>query len=590
MRKRDKIKNITEVNLRLENYSTKIVSFVKEEVDPRKVKVPGLDTNDAGTRAGRADFLINSVKKSLRSLGIDPDDLDKQKTIEQLKVAPFGFIFSLIWPKENVWGEKEYVTISKDGKEIDLSRIDTRAKIKNENYNGGIILSTKMGLDIAFIEQKELERTLGDGNAKLPPGKDGFNLKRLLEEGVIYKVKIDPSDVVIGSESEETIDSQTDDNVPVPEEVASGKNRNEIFRLLLKNFGGYEGAVVYGDGFDSAEKVKEYGKIQRAVKSGKLDKAELKKFRENINRDSYSMMISNLRKSFPNTFLSKLSKAFPEFEIKFNKESVDESFDLNDILTEEEKSSKYKRWDIVFPNKVVGGKTVDSLDKNIREFMASVKKWFAVPVVAPDGKKRSYNISYNKDVVNNYWSNYYGSKKESTLSMGNILLEIIKEETRSIDSKTKNYPDYFLLKIENGGLQTVDEGRDDIESRKSGKGKQGGFVDAVVVDLGKEFIGTEKEIKGSFKIRPGYTNAINKKIINNPLDVDLDIIISGGKVTGGEIKIKDEVDISKLLNEIIKKGGMKYKRSEQNKKEIVFYYNSQLPISQRINNIWMENN
>ena len=84
--------------------------------------------------------------------------------------------------------------------------------------------------------------------------------------------------------------------------------------------------------------------------------------------------------------------------------------------------------------KVVGGKTIDNLDKNVREFMVAVKKWFAVPVKGPDGKKRSYSISYDEDKVNQYWGNFYGTKTESKLTLSNILMEMLKEED---DTKCK---------------------------------------------------------------------------------------------------------------------------------------------------------
>ena len=100
---------------------------------------------------------------------------------------------------------------------------------------------------------------------------------------------------------------------------------------MLNKFGGFNGNIVYGDGFKSIEQAREYSKLQKAVKSGNVDKSKLKEFREKANRDVYSMMIANLRKSFPKTFLEKLSKAFPEFNITFSKESMDENCFKNKV-------------------------------------------------------------------------------------------------------------------------------------------------------------------------------------------------------------------------------------------------------------------
>jgi len=362
----------------LNGYKKKLTSreYIISEDDPKfignkKTKVSGLDTDDAGNAAGRADFLAKQVRDNLGKLGFDLDSLNKQKTIAQLLPAPFGFGFSLMWPKENEWGERGFVT-NIDGKEI-KEQISTRAKVKNPNADGGLILTVKDGYDVYFFDEKELNRTLGSGSsggAKLPPGKKGENYKRLLEEGITYKVKIDKS-IAIGEGDEEGDDVG---DIPIPEEIASGKNRNEIFRLLLNKFGGFNGNIVYGDGFKSIEQAREYSKLQKAVKSGNVDKSKLKEFREKSNRDVYSMMIANLRKSFPKTFLEKLSKAFPEFNITFSKESMDENVSKIKLL-EEDNPDKNKRWDMVFPGSVIGGKTIETLDKNVREFMVAVKKW-----------------------------------------------------------------------------------------------------------------------------------------------------------------------------------------------------------------------
>lgn len=568
-------------------FGASINELFKDKTKPENVKVPGLDTDDSGASAGRADFLIGQIKNNLRGLGFDVNDLDKQKTIAQLIPSPFGLKFSLIWPKENEWGEKSYVTLSVNGQSLEALNIDTRAKVKEPNANGKLVLSTKLGPDIIFIDPKELERTLGGGEGKLPPGKKGENYKRLLEEGVTYKVQID-SDIIVGGESSTTTEEEPIVDIPIPEEVASGKNRNEIFRLLLKGFGKYSGEVVYGDGFSDPEMARTYTKLQRDVRAGKEDKEKLKEFREKANRDSYSMMVSNLRKSFPNNFLTSLSKAFPEFNIKFSKQSVGESLNSEPLL-EEENKDKYKRWNLVFPSKVVGGKTVDNLDKNIREFMAAIKKWFAVSVMGPDGKKRSYNIDYDEDKVNQYWSSFYGTQKESKLTLSNILMEMLKEE-KVINNETENFPEYFLLKILPGGLETVDEGSEEVESRSKGvKTKKSDFIDAVIVKAGSEYDKkTGKIVGGPFSLQPGYAN-MEKTASDKESGADLNIGYEGEKVTNGTIKISgNPKGINELLNDIIKKGDMRIKKSQKDGDYIILYYPSQTAVGDRINNTWGE--
>lgn len=549
------------------------------DVDPTKQKVPGLDTDDTGAAAGRADYLLKSVKSRLRRLGFDLDDLDKQKTIQQLLAGPFGFTFTLFWPKKNEWGERGKITNLEGIGEI-KSPLKTRAKVKNPNANGGLILTVKDGFDVYFFDEAELSRTLGGGEGKLPPGKKGENFRRLLEEGVTYKVKID-KDIIIQDDEESGEEEEKD--VPVPEEIASGKNRNEIFRLLLKQFGDFSGNVVYGDGFKTAEQAREYSKLQRAVKAGKEDKSKLKEFREQAGRDAYSMMISNLRKSYPTNFMQKLSKAFPEFNIKYTKESVEES--VNPIITEEENSDKYKRWSLLFSNKVIGNKNIDSLDKNIREFMAAVKKWFAVPVKI--GKKsHSYNISYDEDKVNAYWNNFYGTKKESKISLFNVLSEMIKEEQGV-------KPDYVLLKIENGGLETQDEGEEEVESRKKGETKKkGGFVDAILVKAGREFDTKTGEISGNFDLQPGYANLKGvgeKAATDEKSKAKINIKYKGDKVTSGTIEIEgNPSNINKVINDVIKSGEMKIKKSQKDGEFIILSYPSQTSVGERVNNTWQQ--
>jgi len=561
-------------------------AYKNEMITEKRVKVPGIEKN-APTSAGKGYSNMDVVKQNLRSLGFDVDDLAKQKTIAQLMAAPFGFKFSLIWPEENEWGEKSFVTLSINGKPIEAERLDTRAKVSNPDSNGKLILETKLGPSIIFIDPKELERTLGGDAGKLPPGKKGEGYKRMLEEGVTYKVQVDSDVILSGEGNEEESTEKTEKEVPIPEEIASGKNRNEIFRLLLKGFGKYNGAVVYGDGFKDPEMAKEYSKLQREVQKGNASKDDLKEFREKSGRDSYSMMISNLRKSFPNNFLKNLSKAFPEFNIQFTKQNVEENYTLSE---DEENKDKYKRWNLVFPGKVVGGQTLDNLDKNVREFMVAVKKWFAVPVKGPDGKKRSYSISYDEDKVNQYWNNFYGTKTESKLTLSNILMEMLKEEDDTNGGKTVK-PDYLLLKILPGGLQTIDEGQEEVESRAQG-GSKGGrkqLIDALLVEAAAFFKEGEdgKINQNDLNVLPGYSNdkTYSDKKGKSNLNIEY---TKDGKVTKGVITIKNNTKLSNLLTEVIKDGDMKIKKSKSDGKYIILYYPSQTEVSNKINNTWGE--
>lgn len=574
----------------IKDYKNKLTSRedIISEDDPKllynkKTKVPGLDTDDSANAAGRADFLTKQVRDNLGKLGFDLDGLKKQKTIAQLLPAPFGFRFSLMWPKENEWGEKGYVS-NIDGKEIEET-IETKAKVKNPNADGGLILTVKDGYDVYFFDEKELNRTLGsgDGSAKLPPGKKGENYKRLLEEGITYKVKIDKSITVGGG-----TDDQDGGDIPIPEEIASGKNRNEIFRLLLNKFGGFDGSVVYGDGFKSIEQAREYSKLQKAVKSGKVDKSKLKEFREKANRSDYSMMVSNLRKSFPNTFLSKLSKAFPEFKIGFSKEGLGEGLSKTTLL-EEENVDMGKRWGMVFPSGVVGQETIEGLDKNVIKFMSAVKKWFAVPVKGFGGKSRSYTVNYDKDSVNAYWNKFYGNKNESKIYLSNVLLEMIKEEGENEDGKKEVKPDYVLLKILSGGLSTIDEDNASVEERKSGKTKKGGFIDAIIVKAASELNKKNNKLFGGpFEIKPGFSN-LDKTASEKKAKIELNLTYDGDKITDGTLDIKDNPSgLNELLNKVISSGNMRVKVSDTDKDYIILYYPSKTAIASRINNTWKE--
>lgn len=553
-----------------------------------KTKVPGVDKEDAASSAGRAHFLLKNVRDNLRSLGFTVSDLDKQKPIALLNVAEFGLKFSLLWPQENEWGEKSYVKLSINGNPVDGDRISTRARVKDPNNKGRLILSTKLGPDIIFIEPKELLGTYGSGEGKLPSGKKGENYRRMLEEGETYKIQID-SDVIVGGTSEEGGEEEIKE-VPIPEEISSGKNRNEIFRLLLKGFGKYNGPVVYGDGFKSIEDARTYGKLQRAVKAGKEDKEKLKNFRDKAGRGNYNMMVANLRKSFPNNFLTNIRKAFPEFNIQFTKQKVEENYSPQTLL-EEDNVDKYKRWDFIFPSRIVGEKTIDNLDMNIREFMVAIKKWFAVPVMGRDGKKRSYNVDYDEDKVNQYWETFYGKKNESKLSLFNILNEMLIKEEQTIDRSTPKFPDFFLLKIENGGLVTIDESEEAVEAReKGGDTNKEGFIDAIIVKTDNLFDINGKEFnKNNLEVKPGYANsgkaATDKK---GKININIEYKSSGSgifEVTKGKMEIKGENQINLLLDQIIKEGNMKIKKSQKDSNYTIFYYPSS-DLDKKINYTW----
>ena len=324
-----------------------------------------------------------------------------------------------------------------------------------------------------------------------------------------YDIGLKLSDVVgqdDGGGEEDTNDTDNTE-VAIPKEISSGKNRNEIFRLLLNTFGGYNGSIVYGDGFKSLEDSREYGKLQRAVKAGKQDKSKLKEFRESSGRDKYSMMISNLRKSYPKNFMSNLEKAFPEFNISYSKESMDESF-IRTPLMEEENNDKYKRWSLVFPGKVISKTVIDELDKNIKEFMAAVKKWFAVPVRIGN-KKHSYTINYDTKKVSSYWNKFYGAKKESKLTLFNILNEVVGGVLNEDNEKERG--ELIFNKIFIKGMKKAQQSQDsDID------------IDVVNATGGGKPIRVD-----DFKISDSYINKIKEEAKKFPIvDTEINDIVN----------------------------------------------------------------
>ena len=348
----------------------------------------------------QAMFMGNLAVDNLQNMGVRVSDIDDQDTIDSYKaLKTFPFSFSINKPIGGFFNDE-----SKD--------INGKASVdQRSNAKKFIIYFTHKGEDGLVVytinfSPKTLQKNLKGTAFDLP----------MLIKNEDYEVKIS-----IGGEGDkegQEGEGQEGEGPSVPPEIK--KNRNEIFRLLLKNYGKHDGSVVYGDGFKKIEEAREYAKLQRAVKKGDVDKSKLKEFRNKSSRDNYSMMIANLRKAYPTNFFKKLEKAFPEFNITYTKQ-MDESY-----LLEVENTDKYKRWKMVFGN-VISNDVIDTLDENIREFMLATKKWFAVPIKYR-GKVQSYKIDFNGDKVNDYWSKFYGTKKESVLSIGSILEDVLNEK------------------------------------------------------------------------------------------------------------------------------------------------------------------
>ena len=397
-----------------------------------KLKTKSVTGDDAAHAAAKASVSIDSIKDRLVSLGVSTQNISDQNTIDFYKaLKEFKFTFNLNkaipgffdGQKSNIKGmasvdqrsnAKKFVMYfthnkEKSGEGGAVYRINFHTKTLQKNLRG-----TEITLPM-LIENNEYKVRISLKNISSDGGWGDPGTQEPSKEGNEEPIKdIDPND----------------DNPPVPPEIK--KNRNEIFRLLLKNYGGYNSKVVYGDGFYDQKEAAEYQKLMRSQKKGEVEKSELESFRKKSSRDDFSMMIAGLRKSFPTTFLKKLDKAFPEFNLSYKKE-MGESFDI--LLEEDKNVDKYKRWSIVF-GKSVGKSTIDELDKNIRGFMAAVKKWFASPITYR-GKTQSYNISFDGDKVNQYWKNFYGSKKES-ISMFGILDDLLLEKKKEI-SKSDEY-------------------------------------------------------------------------------------------------------------------------------------------------------
>ena len=375
------------------------------------------NTDDSGLShaIAQAMFSADQATSNLRDMDITISDISDQDTIDYYKaLKTFPFVFSINKPIKGFF----------NGESQDISgqaSVDQRS-----NMNKFIIYfthKTDQGNIVYRISfsPKTLQKNLKGTAFDLPMliKNETYDVRISLKEGSEGGQEGEGQEGGQEGEGEGQEGGQEGDTGPtIPPEIK--KNRNEIFRLLLKNYGNYDGAVVYGDGFKKIEDAREYAKLQKAVKNGEVDKSKLKEFREKSSRDNYSMMISNLRKSYPSNFFKKLEKAFPEFNITYTKQ-MDEAY-----ILEVDNPDKYKRWKMVFGN-VVSNEVIDTLDKNIRDFMLAVKKWFAVPIKYR-GKVQSYKIDFNGDKVNDYWNKFYGNKQESILSIGSILEDVLNEK------------------------------------------------------------------------------------------------------------------------------------------------------------------
>ena len=366
----------------------------------------------------QAMFSGDLAVANLQNMGVRVSDIDDQDTIDSYKaLKTFPFSFSI---NKSIAGFFNGESKDIQGK----ASVDQRSNAKkfiiyftHKGEKGEVVYTINFSpktlqknlkgtaFDLPMLiknEDYEVKISIGGEGDKEGEGQEGEGQEGEGQEG----------------EGQEGEGQEGDVGPAIPPEIK--KNRNEIFRLLLKNYGKHDGAIVYGDGFKKIEEAREYAKLQRAVKKGDVDKSKLKEFRNKSSRDNYSMMIANLRKAYPTNFFKKLEKAFPEFNITYTKQ-MDEGY-----LMEVDNADKYKRWKMVFGN-VISNDVIDTLDENIREFMLATKKWFAVPIKYR-GKVQSYKIDFNGDKVNDYWGKFYGTKKESVLSIGSILEDVLNEK------------------------------------------------------------------------------------------------------------------------------------------------------------------
>lgn len=576
--------------------------YIKEEPKGRKITVPGIQ-NDVDTTAdsvGRAEFLLKQVKGRLSGLGFDVDDLEKQKTIQQLMAAPFGFTFSLVWPEKNEWGEKGPVT-NINGKKI-KSRIDTRAKVVNPNKDGGLIIETKEpSLQIYFFDEKELNRTLGGGEGKLPPGKKGENFRRLLEEGVTYKVKINQPILrdtdVEGDKSEvgdeEDVDKEVNNNV-------DDENNVEILNI-------------------SKPKLEQLNKELEKLKkvSNRLGSLKLSKF---INNDTF------LKTFIMNVLNTKTSN------IKINGEPISvmiKKLKTNGLLEApksrniNQKTELPSGWENMvstfFERLFVLYSKLHKCCKGTSKTYEEIKKLFnLIFLIIKQGQSNIKDDQKIKKLskklvltVNNFISSLnkqnisFSNKKQNedilrdNTKLINELFSLLKEEDEEGETND-SYSDVILLKIMNGGLETIDEDEEVVADRKEGKTKSKFETDALIISNIGKFIkngNLEGVPNKEEKILPGAGNKVIPGLEDKHLMCDI-IKLSGegGTISNDseiKIKTKDGSDIEGLdelnrtINEVIKSGKMSYDTNFKGE-HIVLKYPSKTPLSDRINVVWSQ--
>jgi hypothetical protein len=127
-------------------------------------------------------------------------------------------------------------------------------------------------------------------------------------------------------------------------------------------------------------------------------------------------------------------------------------------------------------------------------------------------------------------------------------MEMLKEEDDTNGGKTVK-PDYLLLKILPGGLQTIDEGQEEVESRAQG-GSKGGrkqLIDALLVEAAAFFKEGEdgKINQNDLTVLPGYSNdkTYSDKKGKSNLNIEY---TKDGKVTKGVITIKNNTNTFKI--------------------------------------------
>ena len=553
-------------------------------------KVKGDDLKDSGGVAGSGQYLIQKIEKNLRSLGFDIDDLEKQKPIAQLMAAPFGINFSLKWPEKNEWGETGLVT-NINGKEIGKS-VDTRAKVLNpETENGGLLIETKNGLKIEFIDEKELNRTLGGGEGKLPPGKKGENYRRILEEGIVYKVKIDKG-VEVGSEDSNNEEPNKDGEDNQNTEENKDKQKTEYLNIPKPKL---------------QQLNTDLEKLKTTTK--KLSSLKLNKF---VNNDTFLLtFIGNIL----NTKTSNIKINGEPIAVMLKKlktngllEEPKRSRDINDKLS---LPSGWENMVSLFFERLF--KLYSKLHKCCKEqsdTYIQIKKLFnLIYLILKQGqsniKDKQKLKKLSKKLVGTF-SNFVNEFTKTDIEFSNKkqnediikdnskliteLFKVLKEDEEETKEDTKQIvqPDYILMKI--NSIETMDEGSEDVEMRKErGNKPKGQFVDAILVKAGDEFRKKQNKIKGNFSVQPGYAN-LDKAATDKDGKINLNINYDdNGKVsTKGSIQIQGEEDLSNLLNKVITSGEMSIKLSQKNEEYIILSYPSKTDVGERINNTWQE--